>query len=117
MPAHIVRNIVGFRETPFPNRFTLAPGFGSKLNGAGKRYRLEHFSYASHVVDLDFLFSDEHSLLISLTVLEGSPSVSVSDASGTPLKIKREGPAWQFEAKNFAVYELELGSGRPQMTG
>jgi hypothetical protein len=117
MPAHIVRNIVGFRETPFPTRFMLAPGFGSKLNEAGKRYRLEHFSYASHVVDLDFLFSDEHSLLISLTVLEGPPSVSVSDTSGTPLKIKREGPAWQFEAKNFAVYAVELGSGHPEMAG
>jgi mannosylglycerate hydrolase MGH1-like protein len=117
MPAHIVRNIVGFRETPLANRFALAPGFGSKLAGVGKRYRLEGLRYASHVVDLDFLFSDEHRLLISLTVSGGSPIVSVSDASGTPLKIKREGVAWQFEAKNFAVYTLELGSLRPQMAG
>jgi hypothetical protein len=49
--------------------------------------------------------------------LEGPPRVSVSDTSGTPLKIKREGPAWQFEAKNFAVYAVELGSGHPEMAG
>jgi hypothetical protein len=117
MPAHIVRNIVGFRETQFPNRFALGPGFGSKLAGAGKRYRLEGLRYASHVIDLDFSFADELSLLITLTVLGGSPSLSVSDASGTPLKTKREGSAWQFEAKNFTVYALELSVGRPQMAG
>jgi len=117
MPAHIVRNIVGFRETQFPNRFTLGPGFGSRLAGAGKRYKLEGLRYASHVIDLDFSFADERSLLITLTVLGGSPGLSVSDASGTRLKTTRNGSAWQFEAKNFTVYALELSGGRPQMAG
>jgi hypothetical protein len=117
MPAHIIRNIVGFRETQFPNRFVLGPGFGSKLVGAGKRYRLKGLRYASHVIDLDFSFADERSLLIALTVSGGSSSLSVADANGTPLKTKRKGSAWQFEAKNFTVYALELSGGRPQMAG
>jgi hypothetical protein len=108
MPAHIIRNLIGFRETDTSGRFTLSPGFGSLLSGAGRRYGIAGLPYAKQRFGLDFHFEDDRRLLITLEPSRPIAALSVTDSSGLPLEVKQNGNAWQFAAKNFDLYVVDL---------
>jgi hypothetical protein len=108
MPAHIIRNLIGFRETDTSGRFMLSPGFGSLLSGAGRRYGIAGLPYAKQRFGLDFHFEDDRRLLVTLEASRPVAALSVTDSSGLPLEIKQNGKSWQFEAKNFDLYVVDL---------
>src|SRR5215475_1819973 len=96
MPAHIVRNLIGFRETDESEQIILSPGFGPSLSGTGKQYGISNLHYAKQSLGLHFTFVDERKLRVEIE-LPGGPSVlSVTDESGQPLQVEQHGERWQF---------------------
>jgi hypothetical protein len=108
MPAHIIRNLLGFRETEEAGKFVLSPGFGPLLAGADKQYGIKDLLYAKKNLSIHFTFQDERSLLAELDLSEAVQALSVMDLSGKPLKTERNGSRWQFKAENFAGYVVKL---------
>ena len=108
MPAHIVRNLIGFRETDESEQIILSPGFGPSLSGTGKQYGISNLLYAKQSLGLHFTFVDDRNLRVEIE-LPGGPSVlSVTDESGQPLQVEQHGERWQFKAANHNRYAVRL---------
>lgn len=110
MPAHVIRNLIGFRESDTPGRFTLSPGFGPLLKGTGNRYGIAGLRYAKQRIDLDFRFTDDHRLMITLQTSQPITALSVTNSDGHRLEARQSPAGWQFEAKNFEPCVLELSA-------
>jgi hypothetical protein len=109
MPAHIIRNLIGVRETGDLRSITLAPNFGASLAGAGKHYGITGFSYGKHRLDIAHAFLDERRIHAELRCPEGSIH-GVTDSSGRPLRMEQKGEACRFEVMNHQRYTVTLAS-------
>lgn len=108
MPAHIIRNLIGFRETDDVERITLSPGFGPLLSGTGKRYGIEGLTYAKRRLNLPFTFIDANRMVAELELAGSHQVASVVGPDGQLLTIQRAGLSAQFQVQNFARYRVEL---------
>ena len=108
MPAHIMRDLVGLRETDDARRITLAPNFGSSLAARGKRYGIEGFLYGRYRFDLVCALTDERRIQVEVQSSEGVEAVS--DAGNQPLRVERKGGRSRFEVVNHERYTLTLAS-------
>src|SRR5579885_2684839 len=108
MPAHIIRNLLGFRETEVVGQFLLSPAFGPLLVGAGKQYGITDLLYAKKKLGIHFTFQDERNLLAELDLPESSQVLSATDANGRSLQLNRSGNRWQFKTENYAGCVVKL---------
>lgn len=109
MPAHIIRNLAGFRETQDAQRIVLAPSFGSSLAAPGKHYGITGLSYAEKRLDLDFTFLDDRRLLVEAK--GPAPVQAITTNTGHhPIKVGKDGDRWQFEALNHERYTVTFES-------
>src|SRR6185437_7892727 len=76
MPAHILRNLMGLRETEDARRITLAPSFGPSLAGQGKRYGVSGFSYGRHRLDVAYALADGERIQANVVVAGGIEAVT-----------------------------------------
>ena len=107
MPAHIIRNLIGFRETEDGNQFVLSPGFGSGFAAAGKRYALDGLLYAGKSIGISYTFSDEKQLRAELRLPAEARLVDVVDADGTPVKFARKGSLWEIAMENHGQCHMK----------
>src|SRR5579883_36926 len=108
MPAHIIRNLLGFRETEVAGQFLLSPAFGPLLVGAGKQYGITDLLYAKKKLGIHFTFQDERNLLAELDLPESSQVLSATDANDRSLQLNRSGNRWQFKTENYAGCVVKL---------
>jgi hypothetical protein len=108
MPAHIIRNLIGFRETNDEQKFILSPGFGPRLALKGKRYGIASLPYAAGKLGLDFTFVDDSHLHAEVGLPSTAHLISVTDASGRLVPFERMGSRWAFRAENHASYVVKL---------
>ncbi|HZZ37778.1 MAG TPA: hypothetical protein VFE06_01525 [Acidobacteriaceae bacterium] len=108
MPAHIVRNLVGLRETDDPQRAILAPGFPASLAAPGKEYALERIPWRGHSLSIRFRFLDESRIQAAIS---GSGPLAVREVYSEQqqsLPIRRDGSAAEVELTNFGLYTIAL---------
>ena len=110
MPAHIIRNLIGFRETEIAYRVVFAPGFGAILSGPGKKYGIAGLTYANQRFNLHFTFIDDRRMDAEFVSIGLLHVVTVVDADGRPVPVKRTGSSARFQVENFARYVVALAS-------
>ena len=108
MPAHIIRTIVGFRESEEAGEFVLSPGFGPALAIAGKRYALDGLPYAGQRMGVSYAFSDEKQLMAQLKLPSQARIVSVSGANGEAVKFTRREAVWEIPMENYERYRVKV---------
>jgi hypothetical protein len=107
MPAHIIRNLFGFRETDDAGQFMLSPGFGS-LAQPGRQYGIAGLLYGSQKIGLHFTVVDASHLSAELELPESAQIQSITSTSGQSLQFERNEVRWQFTAKNHESYVVKL---------
>jgi hypothetical protein len=108
MPAHIIRNLIGFRETDDAAQFVLSPGFGSLLAQPGRQYGIASLPYANKKLGLHFTFLDTGNLSGELDLPESVEILSITNTSGQSLRFERNETLWRFKAENHESYVLRL---------
>jgi hypothetical protein len=112
LAAHIVRSIIGFREGYEPSRswLTLGPNLPEALLANGKSFALRNVRYRGRSFDLHYEARPEGKLRVELLLAEGSGArtLRVADEAGAAVSVSGGQSKWSFEAKNHAVYRLEL---------
>lgn len=114
MPAHVIRNIVGLRETDDPLRTTLAPGFPSSLAGLGRIYSLERLPWCGHSLSIQFRFIDESRIEIAISSSRSLAIREVYDERKQPITIHRDGYSSRMELANFGLYTMVFEGTSPR---
>ena len=108
MPAHIIRTIIGFRESEEEGEFVLSPGFGPAFALAGKRFALDGLRYAGRTIGVSYAFADEKQVTALLKLPLQAQIASVSRGNGEAVKFTRQGAAWEIPMENFEQYRVRI---------
>jgi hypothetical protein len=108
MPAHIIRTILGFRESDRPGEFLLGPGFGSELAIAERRYGLDGLAYAGRRIGVNYSFSDTQRLTAELKLPLSAHLTSVADANGGKVNFTRKESSWEIPMENHEQYRIRV---------
>lgn len=108
MPAHIVRNLIGFRETAEPDHVILAPAFGSSLAQRGRSFGIINLPYAGYSLGIAFTFLSDTRLNAQIELPPSRRIQEVVDADGHWLDLRRTDSHTEFTADNFGRYKLVL---------
>lgn len=106
MPAHVIRNIVGLRETDDAPRVTLAPGFLSSLAASRRTYGLERLPWCGHFLSIHFSFVDESKIQVTISDNSRLSVREAFDEQQQPLPMRREGSAVQLQLAKFGLYTI-----------
>ena len=109
MPAHIIRNLMGFRESGEPGLFFLSPSFGQALAVGGKRYALNELPYGGRAIGVSYAFSGEKQMTATLKLPAEARIITVSRANGEPAKFVRRENVWEVEMENYEQYRIRTG--------
>lgn len=102
MPAHIIRNIVGVRETGDPNQVWLSPNLPRLLMVMGKSYGLENLTLCSRVFSVQYTVRGAETVDVEGTWDAGE--IRVEDGEGN--SIARGSHRFSFRARNGHLYRL-----------
>lgn len=108
MPAHILRSLVGFRETEKDGEFLLCPNFPQSLNVENKQYGVRGLRYGVEHFHLTYTILDKERLSVEIECPGNLRIQSVHAPQGTGLNLIREGVRWRFEARNHVIYTVQL---------
>lgn len=109
MPAHIIRNLIGFRETDAVDQVILNPGFSPLLAASGKEYGISRLPYARQWISIQFKFVHGHDLCAEIELPQGTSVLSVVEIDGRPQPVEKENGRWRFKARNYTRYKVKLG--------
>jgi len=111
LPAHIIRNVLGFREGNGPGRwrFTLSPGIPQALFGDAKSFGLRNVHYRRQTFDIHYRCREGRQIEVDLTFSSsGKPrKLSVSNESGRQIPVHTSESRWAFVIDNFALCSVE----------
>lgn len=108
LPAHIIRNIAGFRETEKPDRLWIAPNLPPSLVAPGRVYRVRNLRYADATLDLSLSVLDSGRVLVEGAWGAGVETAAVENGSGSAEKLQQAGRKWRFEGLNHSRYLIHL---------
>ncbi|HVT98346.1 MAG TPA: hypothetical protein VHE33_12640 [Acidobacteriaceae bacterium] len=114
LPAHIVRNLVGLRETDDPRQAILAPGFPSSLAAPGREYALRRIPWGGHLLSVHCRFLDESRVQARISGTGPLAVNEIYDEQQQALVIHRDGTSAMVELLNFGLYRIVFAaSSRP----
>ena len=108
MPAHIIRNLIGFRETKEPSQFVVCPNLPPPLDESGKRYSIRGLNYGTKRLSVSVLFLDRQRISIEIEMTGESEIRSVRSEGGDKLHVKHQGARWVVDAINHHAYTVQL---------
>jgi hypothetical protein len=108
MPAHIIRTLIGFRETEIPGKVVICPNLPPSLGDEGKQYGIQGLNYRTTRLSLKYSLLNQGRLMVDMECSGGIQVRSVFDEAGNALEVKRSAAQWQFEAKNHNAYTVQL---------
>ncbi|HZT38416.1 MAG TPA: hypothetical protein VFA28_10990 [Bryobacteraceae bacterium] len=111
MPAHIVRSVIGFRETEQADAIQICPNFPAALAVGGKRYEIRGLHYGGDRFDIAAQFNAA-GVRVEIAWRGATRIVSASEADGKPLRVESRMQRYAFDARNHARYLLRLERGR-----
>lgn len=106
MPAHIIRNLVGIRETSDPNLILLSPNLPKALMVPGKTYVLENMPLGPNLLSVQYYVRNGDELEIQGT---WPGAIHVEDATGKILAAANSPKVVAFQAKNHSLYRIIRG--------
>lgn len=104
MPAHILRNILGIRETPHPDNLFISPNLPKAWMTKGGTYAIENLDLCSRQFSVQYVVTGPDTVEASGRWAAGE--IHVEDESGSP--ITRAMNQFSFPARNHAVYRLRV---------
>jgi hypothetical protein len=108
LPAHIIRTLMGFRETATQGEFTLCPNLTPALVEAGKEYAIHGLRYGKGRFNLTVQVLDGQRVRIDIESLEGIQVQAIrSGSAAVPFK-QVAGARWQWEANLRTSYSVRL---------
>ena len=108
LPAHIIRNLIGFRDPDSPNELRLAPNLPESFMAAGKIYRVRNLQYAEKLLHLGIHVLDSRRIRVEGSFPGSLRIISVKEASGKSIVLQGTGSAWQFEGVNRQEYLVRV---------
>jgi hypothetical protein len=112
MPAHIIRNVMGFRETEMPEQISISPNLSERLSVPGKRYSIEGLHYGDDRLSLTLKVIESNRVHVTGRWWHKFESVAVSPPAEANSWMSNE-RSWQFEALNQHHYLIRLRSVSP----
>lgn len=110
MPAHIIRNIAGLRETSDAGRLLVCPNLPAGWVVPGRRYGISGLNFAGDRLDISFEVIDNATLQVSGAWRGAARVQSIKNVAGAPAESSQSGQAFRFRAKNHGRYYLSLTS-------
>lgn len=108
MPAHIIRCILGFRETAHPNRLLICPNFPSLLANAGREFGIRGLHYGTGRLNVSLTLVNQRRIIVRLGGAAGISVRAVRDKEGRATGMKRGEGEWEFGTRNGSTNEVEL---------
>jgi hypothetical protein len=108
LPAHIIRNLVGFRDPQQPNELPLSPNLPNSFMVAGKSYRVLNLQYGGATLELAIHVLDSKRVRVEGKWSGLLQTVAVKDAAGANVALPQTGSTWQFEAANHRQYSVRI---------
>jgi hypothetical protein len=108
LPAHIIRNLIGYRDPDSANELRLAPNLPESFMAAGKIYRLRNLQYAEKLLHLGIHVLDSRRIRVEGAFPGSLRIISVKEASGKSIVLQGTGSAWQFEGLNRQEYLVRV---------
>jgi hypothetical protein len=109
MPAHIIRTLIGIRETDDPTQLWICPSLPEPFLIAGKQYGISGLHHASRErFDLSYKVLDGRNLLVTGNWSGLTRILFAIDSRGEKRTIENNGTKWQFQAMNNERYLFRL---------
>lgn len=108
LPAHIIRNLIGFRDPERPDELRLTPNLPESFMVAGKLYRVRNLQCAGTTLELGIRVLDSRRVKVEGEWSGSARTISVKDVSGGNLEISGRDSAWQFEGFNRQHYVVRV---------
>ncbi|MBV9145834.1 MAG: hypothetical protein JO065_07940, partial [Acidobacteria bacterium] len=114
LPAHIMRNIIGARESEKQDAFWLCPNLPAEFMIPFKRYVLRNWQYGDLKLMIRYsVESEQGEILADIIGLPAGNRNAVFDQNGKPMQNINAGPtAFSFTAKNRQRYQVKPGLPR-----
>ena len=110
MPAHLIRSLLGIRETEDPAHFFICPNLPDHFLEAGREYSIRGVHHAGRDrLDVTYRVLEGKKLNVTGTWHGKTRTVSaVNQRSRTRTPLDQNDRSWQFEAANHERYLLDL---------
>lgn len=108
LPAHIIRNLVGFRDAQSGGDLPLCPNLPDSFMVAGKSYGVRNLQYAEERLQLIVHVLDAHRIQVEGKWPGSMKPASVKDSAGKSVTVLSKDSSWQFEGVNRQQYLLSL---------
>lgn len=112
MPAHIIRNILGIRETKDANRILLSPNLPQAFMTSGAGYGIENLSLRLGRLSVRYEAGEQGAIRIAGSCSAGP--VLVEDAEDGSRVSTGELRKFSFEGQNRRIYRLTCRAARPR---
>jgi hypothetical protein len=108
LPAHIIRNLIGFRDPQQADEVGVSPNLPDSLMVAGKVYRVRNLQYAGETLELAIHVLDPRHVRVEGRWSGSLRTTAVKDAAGTSMPLQHVDSAWQFEGSNHRQYLVRI---------
>jgi len=108
LPAHIIRNLIGFRDPQQPDELPVSPNLPNSFMVAGKTYRALNLQYRGASLELAIRVLDSRRVRVEGTWSGSLRSVAVKDAAGANISLQGNGSVWPFEGANHQQHFIHI---------
>ena len=108
LPAHIIRNIVGFRDPIEPHELPLVCNLPPAFMVTAKTYRVLNLLYGGASLDLAVRVITPDRVRIEGVWSGPVWTVAVNDAKGATVPLQTTGSSWHFEGENHRQYSVRI---------
>ena len=116
MPVHIIRNVIGLRESEHAGKFWLCPNLPAALMIPGKAYTLRNWRFRELALTLTYSVRSDLQLDVDLHC-PGQMRLQVRNADGQTVALTETVPAkFRFESKNHHNHEVTFRTFQPKIS-
>ena len=108
LPAHIIRNLIGFRDPRQPDELSLSPNLPNLFMVQGRTYRVLNLQYCAEFLELAIHVLDAQRVRVEGTWSGSFRAVAVKDTRGAKVSLEATGLRWQFEGSNHQQYFVRI---------
>ena len=108
LPVHIMRNVIGIRESDRPRRLWLCPNLPEELMVPNRKYSLQSWRYRELTLNLEYRVLDEQRIDISIRCAAPRVEIAGKDADGNLITRDASSGIVTFTGDNHQRYELTL---------
>lgn len=108
LPAHIIRNLIGFRDPEKPDELPLLPNLPAGFMAVGKTYRIRNLQYREASLTLEIEVLDSAHIRIMGAWTEPLRTLAVTIDGGANVPLEATGRSWQFKGENRRQYTIHI---------